>query len=329
MSTLLSVDDLHKEYRTQKQTISALNGVSFDLATGETIGLVGESGCGKTTLAKALLRLVEPTRGRVVFKGVDLTALSARQLRMHRKHLQYVFQSPYTALNPAMSVQENITRGLIIHAIVPRRLARSRAAELLESLNVDPEQMDRFPHEFSGGQRQRVAIARALAVEPALVVLDEPTSSLDVSVQAQILNRLRALQEERGFAFVFITHDLTVAKHMSHRIGIMYAGHLVEVGSTQQVFQKPEHPYTAALLASIPPAHPHDARKRLVLRGEVPDPGKALPGCPFHPRCPRSESRCEVERPLLTAVATDHSVACHIPLGSAEGSNNGVERGQR
>ena len=312
---VVAVRDLRKHYRTGPKTVYALNGVSLDVMPGETLGVVGESGCGKTTLAKTLLRLIEPTSGQVIANGLDITTIPERELRRQRKLMQYVFQSPYTSLNPAMTVSDNIGRGIVIHGLAERSAVRERVARILETLNMQREHLDRFPHEFSGGQRQRIAIARALAVEPEFIILDEPTSALDVSVQAQILNLLRRLQEVNGYAYLFITHNLIVAEHMSHRIGIMYLGDLVELAPSRDVFARPHHPYTEALLSSAPPRHPNEKRQRIILEGDIPDPGERIGGCPFHTRCPYRQSRCETEKPPLQTIAPDRLVACHFPRG--------------
>ncbi len=306
------------------RTVFALNGVSFEILRGETVGLVGESGCGKTTLAKTLLRLTEPTSGQIILKGVDITSLPESELRRHRKYMQYVFQSPYTSLNPAMTVADNVCRGMIIHGIASGRAVKERAIEVLASLNLEPDHLERFPHEFSGGQRQRIAIARALAVEPELVVLDEPTSALDVSVQAQILNLLRHLQEEYGYAYLFITHNLIIAQHMSHRISIMYLGDLVEVAPSRDVFASPHHPYTEALLSAIPPSHPSQQYGRIILEGDIPDPSERIGGCPFHTRCPYRQDRCRTEKPPMRMISSGRHVACHFPLnpGSMVGASS-------
>ena len=312
---VVAVRDLQKHYRTGRKSVYALNGVSLDVMPGETLGVVGESGCGKTTLAKTLLRLIEPTSGKIIVNGLDITTIPERELRRQRKRMQYVFQSPYTSLNPAMTVGDNIGRGITIHGLAEDGAVRERVAQIFETLNMQPEHLDRFPHEFSGGQRQRIAIARALAVEPEFIILDEPTSALDVSVQAQILNLLRRLQDVNGYAYLFITHNLIVAEHMSHRIGIMYLGDLVELAPSRDVFTRPHHPYTEALLSSAPPSHPNEKRERIILEGDVPDPSERIGGCPFHTRCPYRQSRCETEKPPLQAIEPDRLVACHFPRG--------------
>jgi oligopeptide/dipeptide ABC transporter ATP-binding protein len=312
---VVAVRDLQKHYRTGQKSVYALNGVSLDVMPGETLGVVGESGCGKTTLAKTLLRLIEPTSGKIIVNGLDITTIPERELRRKRKQMQYVFQSPYTSLNPAMTVGDNIGRGIVIHGLAEDGAVRERVAQILETLNMQPEHLDRFPHEFSGGQRQRIAIARALAVEPELIILDEPTSALDVSVQAQILNLLRHLQEVNGYAYLFITHNLIVAEHMSHRIGIMYLGDLVELAPSRDIFTRPHHPYTEALLSSAPRSHPNEKRERIILEGDIPDPSERIGGCPFHTRCPYRQSRCETEKPFLQAIEPDRLVACHFPRG--------------
>jgi oligopeptide transport system ATP-binding protein len=311
---VVATRELQKHYGSGGRSVYALNGVSIEVHAGETVGLVGESGCGKTTLAKTLLRLVEPTAGKILLDGIDIARLSQAELRRHRKHMQYVFQSPYTSLNPAMTILDNVGRGLLIHGLARRGEVRERVARVLAELNMSAEHIDRFPHEFSGGQRQRIAIARALAVEPRLIVLDEPTSALDVSVQAQILNLLRHLQDSHGYAYLFITHNLIVAEHMSHRIGIMYLGDLVELAESREVFSRPLHPYTEALLSAAPPSHPSDKKQRIILEGDIPDPGRRPPGCPFQTRCPYRQPLCEQEKPPLVELTPGRHVACHFPL---------------
>lgn len=302
-----------------RDVIHAVNGVSLRIDAGETVGLVGESGSGKSTLGRALLRLVDPTRGTVHFEGRDITRLGERELRPIRRRMQIVFQDPYGSLNPRMTIGEAIAEPLLVHRIAPNaRAARERAAELLAKVGLGADRLDRHPHEFSGGQRQRIVIARALAVEPRFIVCDEPVAALDVSVQAQVVNLLRDLAEELGLAYLFVAHDLSVVRFISQRIAVMYLGRIVELATTDALFESPAHPYTKALLAAVPiadPARARDAasRKLTVLPGEPPSPLTLPRGCAFHPRCPIAErGRCDVETPVLRDVGDGHRVACHL-----------------
>jgi oligopeptide/dipeptide ABC transporter ATP-binding protein len=293
--------------------IRAVDGVSFTVEAGEAVGLVGESGCGKTTLGRAVLRLVEPTGGRVVFAGTDLTPLNRRELRPWRRQFQMIFQDPFSSLNPRMTVGESLGEALDIHRLAPERATRrARIAELLRRVGLDPAGADRYPHEFSGGQRQRLGIARALAVEPRLLVCDEPVSALDVSVQAQIINLLSDLQRARGLACLFISHDLAVVEHLCQRILVMYLGRVVESGVARELCRAPRHPYTQALLSAVPVVDPDAKRQRIVLGGDVPSPLDPPTGCPFHPRCPVAEARCRTERPALRQLDDGRQVACHL-----------------
>jgi oligopeptide transport system ATP-binding protein len=294
--------------------VKAVEDVSFMVQPGETVGLVGESGCGKTTLGRAVLRLIKPTAGTVLFEGEDITRMSSRMLRTRRKKFQMIFQDPYGSLNPRMTIQEIIGEALDIHHLAKSATERRmRVEELLKAVGMDGEFATRYPHEFSGGQRQRIGIARALAVEPKLIVCDEPVSALDVSIQAQIINLFQDLQRERGIAYLFISHDLAVVEHISQRIIVMYLGKIVELAEAKSVLRKPKHPYTQALISAVPAIDPSSRRKRIVLRGEMPSPIKPPSGCPFHPRCPLAESpRCDAEVPPLREVAPGHWAACHF-----------------
>jgi oligopeptide/dipeptide ABC transporter ATP-binding protein len=275
--------------------------------------LVGESGCGKTTLGRAVVRLVEPTSGSVVFEGEDIVALGGRELRRRRRRFQMIFQDPYSSLDPRLTVSDLIGEALDIHRLAADGAARRRRIDaLLADVGLDPSHAVRLPHEFSGGQRQRIGIARALAVEPRLVVCDEPVSALDVSVQAQIVNLLRDLQREHGIAYLFVAHDLAVVKHISDRILVMYLGRIVESGDAKGVCRAPRHPYTRALLSAVPVVDPDSKRRRILLGGDVPSPIHPPGGCPFHPRCPVAEARCRTEAPPLREVAAGHRVACHL-----------------
>jgi oligopeptide/dipeptide ABC transporter ATP-binding protein len=287
-----------------------VDGVSFDIAAGETLGLVGESGSGKTTLGRAVLRLIELTAGDVLFEGRSLLSLSGGALRAARRHFQIIFQDPYGSLNPRMTVEEIIGEGIAIHGLAPRAERRERVAALLERVGLRPEHGRRYPHEFSGGQRQRIGIARALAVEPRFIVCDEAVSALDVSIQAQILNLLADLQEERGISYLFIAHDLATVEHISTRVAVMYLGRIVEEGPAEEVYARPAHPYTQALLAAVPRARPAAEARRLRLSGEPPSPLEPPSGCPFRTRCPIADARC-AEPPIPTIeVSPGHRATC-------------------
>jgi oligopeptide transport system ATP-binding protein len=281
---------------------------------GETLGLVGESGCGKSTLGRLLLRLLEPTSGRVFFEGQEITGLSQAALRPFRRKMQIIFQDPYSSLNPRMTVQAALAEALRVHAIVSSKSEeQQQIAALLERVGLRPEHMRRYPHEFSGGQRQRIGIARALAVSPSFIVADEPVSALDVSIQAQIVNLLSDLQQEMGLSYLFIAHDLHVVEHVSRRVAVMYLGRIVELATAEQIYERPCHPYTVALLSAAPEADPGARKRRLLLQGDVPSPLEPPPGCAFHPRCPIAEKGlCDREIPALRAIESGHEVACHL-----------------
>jgi oligopeptide/dipeptide ABC transporter ATP-binding protein len=292
--------------------VQAVDEVSFEVHRGETLALVGESGCGKTTTGRALLRLVEPTRGAVHFNGTDVLALQGESLRRMRRHMQIVFQDPYSSLNPRLTVGEAIREGLIVHALAEGAEADRRVARLLDEVGLRAEHAARYPHEFSGGQRQRVGIARALAVEPSFIVCDEPVSALDVSVQAQVVNLLRDLQRDRGLSYLFIAHDLAVVSHMADRVAVMYLGRIVELAPRAALFATPRMPYTQALLSAVPIPEPGAVRRRLLLPGEPPSPADPPSGCVFHPRCPhpRKDEACTRIVPPLEEKAPGHFVAC-------------------
>ena len=298
-------------FRPAREAVKAVDGVSFQLERGETLGLVGESGCGKSTLARAILRLVEPTAGEILLDGENLIGLRGQALRAKRRRFQMVFQDPFSSLNPRMIVEDIVGEALDIRRLVNGAEARrQRVAELLESVGLNAAQARRYPHEFSGGQRQRIGIARALAVEPDLMVCDEPVSALDVSVQAQIINLLRDLQQQRGLAYLFIAHDLAVVEHISRRVMVMYLGKIVEHAPAAELLRSPRHPYTQALISAIPEVDPETKRQRIILAGDVPSPIHPPAGCPFHPRCPRAEARCKTETPQLLETAPGHFTAC-------------------
>jgi oligopeptide transport system ATP-binding protein len=307
--SLLEVENLEVHFPVRqglfsrvRQHVKAVDGVSLTVEAGETVGLVGESGCGKTTLGRAIIRLLEPTGGKVLFEGTDIATLSGSELRGRRREFQMIFQDPYGSLNPRMTVGQIVGEPLDIHG-----LAKTKA-----DVGLDPMHAQRYPHEFSGGQRQRIGIARALAVRPKLIVCDEPVSALDVSVQAQIINLLLDLQKEHGLAYLFIAHDLAVVEHISRRVVVMYLGRIVEEGESSVLVSAPKHPYTQALISAIPVVDPDSKRQRIVLPGDVPSPIDPPSGCPFHPRCPVAEDRCKTDVPALRDLADGHRVACHL-----------------
>jgi len=292
--------------------VKAVDGVSFRIAPGQTLCLVGESGCGKSTVGKTVLRLVEPTAGRIWLGDTEVTRLDDAAMRPHRRQLQMVFQDPYASLNPRMKVGEIVAEPLDNYGLAPGAERRPRLEALLRQVGLRPDALERYPFEFSGGQRQRLGIARALALNPRLIVADEPVSALDVSVQAQVLNLLKDLQDELGLAYLFISHDLGVVEHVAHRVAVMYLGRIVEMGPRERIFSAPTHPYTEALMAAAPVADPRLKRERLVLEGDVPSPIDPPAGCHFHTRCPLAQERCRREAPALRPVAEGHVVACHF-----------------
>jgi oligopeptide/dipeptide ABC transporter ATP-binding protein len=321
---LLAVRDLRKHFPIRKGLFSrvaghvrAVDGVSFDLAQGETLGLVGESGCGKTTTGRCLLRLIEPTSGSIRFAGRDVTSLPPRELRALRRQMQIVFQDPYSSLNPRLTIGSMLAEPLAIHGLARGQAARDRVAQLLTLVGMSPDHARRYPHEFSGGQRQRLGIARALAVEPKLLVLDEPVSALDVSIQAQIVNLLRDLQRELSLTYLFVAHDLSVVEHISTRVAVMYLGRIVELAPREVLYRDPRHPYTQSLLSAVPVPDPDRRSQRIILKGDVPSPANPPPGCRFHPRCPLTaklgeQARCSADDPPLREIAPGHWLSCHF-----------------
>jgi len=292
--------------------VKAVDGVSFTINRGETVSLVGESGCGKSTTGRSILRLIEPTSGNVFFEGVDLTKLSDEEMRKKRRDLQIVFQDPFASLNPRQTVQKIIEEPLIVHGIGDSRERREKVYSLLETVGLNREQASRFPHQFSGGQRQRIGIARALTVNPKLIVADEPVSALDVSIQAQVLNLMEDLQEKFNLTYIFISHDLSVVRHISDKVGVMYLGSLVEFAQKDELYEQPLHPYTQALLSAVPEADPDANRERIILSGDVPSPANPPKGCKFHTRCKYKMDRCTKEIPEFKDVGGGHLVACHL-----------------
>ena len=323
--SLLEVTDLVKHFPIkdgivfdhQVGAVRAVDGVSFTLRPGETLGLVGESGCGKSTLARTVLQLLGPTAGSVRFEGQELTGMSRREIRPLRRRMQMVFQDPQASLNPRKRIGQTIGDPMKLHGIAKGKDLRERVESLLERVGLDASHADRFPHEFSGGQRQRIGIARALALEPSLVVADEPVSALDVSIQAQIINLLEDLQDEFDLTYLFVAHDLSVVRHVSDRIAVMYLGKIVEIGPADEVCANPIHPYTLSLLSAVPIPDPREntARKHLVLEGDVPSPSNPPPGCRFHTRCPQATEVCMQDEPPLVEHRRGHWAACHHPLG--------------
>jgi oligopeptide/dipeptide ABC transporter ATP-binding protein len=296
---------------TRARDVKALDGIDFDVVEGETFGLVGESGCGKTTLGRCILRLVEPTAGKIHFNGLDILAMDKRQLRAERRNMQIVFQDPYSSLDPRLTIAETLEKPLKIFKIAPGN-EESRVVQLLKSVGLEEEHMYRFPHEFSGGQRQRIAIARTLATSPKFIVLDEPTSALDVSVQAMTLNLLRKIQTEHGLTYLFISHNIEVIKYMSDRIAVMYLGKVMEIAPREQLFRNPLHPYTQALLSAVPIADPDIKTEKILLKGDAPSPINPPKGCPFHTRCPKTFTTCSQAQPELVEIEKSHYVACHL-----------------
>ena len=316
---VLEVRDLKKHFPIKKgllrRTVGhvyAVDGITFTINQGETLGLVGESGCGKTTAGRAVLRLIEPSSGSVKVEGREITGLSKAEMRPYRRQMQIVFQDPFSSLNPRMTAGAIVGEPLLVHGVANRRERAEQVAALFERVGLRAAQMANYPHQFSGGQRQRIGIARALALGPRLIVGDEPVSALDVSIQAQVINLLQDLQRERRLSYLFISHNLAVVEHISHRIAVMYLGRIVEHADTRSIFTRPQHPYTEALMSAVPVPDPAVKRQKKVVQGDVPSPVNPPAGCHFHTRCPYAEPRCKVDVPLLREIAPGHHVSCHL-----------------
>lgn len=321
---ILKVDNLKMHFPLRRGlmqkvvgTIKAVDGISFELKENEVMGLVGESGCGKTTVGRALLRLYDPTDGEVMFHKedgdwIDVAKVNNREMKELRKEMRMIFQDPFSSLNPRLTVKDIIAEPLVIHGAASGQALQDRVAELMSAVGLNPDYMGRYPHEFSGGQRQRIGVARTLALNPRLIVADEPVSALDVSVQAQVLNLLQNLKEDMGLTFIFISHDLSVVEHICDKIAVMYVGNIVELAPTEELLRNPKHPYTEALVSAVPSADPLMKMDRVILEGDVPSPANPPTGCVFHPRCRYAKDICKSEKPPLVEVAPDHMARCHF-----------------
>lgn len=311
MEPLVKVEGLFKIFQEGRNQIHAVNGLDFEISPGETLGLVGESGCGKTTAARCILRLTEPTSGKIVFNGTDLTSLPRAEMRSQRRHLQMVFQDPNTSLNPRFTVRQTLSEPLKLHGLVNGKPLEEQLRSTMERVNLDPFMLDRYPHELSGGQKQRVGIARAIISEPKFVVLDEPTSSLDMSIRIYIIALLQHLQQELGMTYLFISHDLSTIRHLCNRVMVMYLGRVVETGPTEEIFSNPRHVYTQALISAVPIPDPSVKKERIFLKGETPSATQVRQGCPLLERCPYAEAVCEQPQPFYP-VGKDHRAACRL-----------------
>lgn len=317
-NSLLRVENITKQFpiygglfSKQVASVKAVQDISFEINKGETLGLVGESGCGKSTLGRSLIRLIEPSSGKIYFKNKEITQADGNELRELRKKMQIIFQDPYASLNPRMTIGAILEEPLVIHNLFKSSKERQeRVLELIHLVGLRPEHLSRYPHEFSGGQRQRVGIARALAVNPELIICDEPVSALDVSIQAQVINLLMELQQKLGLTYIFIAHDLKVVEHVSHRVAVMYLGKIVELASSDELYKNPQHPYTRALLSAIPIPDPKPRPERIILTGDVPSPLNPPTGCQFHPRCPLADENCAKQSPILESKSPQHFVSC-------------------
>ncbi|WP_409274087.1 ABC transporter ATP-binding protein [Neobacillus sp. SCS-31] len=317
---ILKVENIKKHFpisnplpfKKSTQSVKAVDGVSFDVYPGETLGIVGESGCGKSTMARLINQLIRPTDGKVLFKGQDLANLADKDLRVSRKSIQMVFQNPYASLDPRKTIRQLLAEPLEIHQVGDRKSRNERVIELLEVVGLNSYHADRYPHEFSGGQRQRINIARALALNPDVIICDEPVSALDVSVQAQVINLLKDLQEKFGLTYIFISHDLNVVRYMCDRIAVMYLGKIVEIGTYKEIYENPLHPYTKALLSAVPTESPYEKKERIILTGDVPSPVNPPSGCHFHKRCPFAMDICKTAVPVLEQRDLQQKVACHL-----------------
>lgn len=319
--TLVKVEGLKKTFEVkkgfmgQKQQLKAVDGIDFEINEGETLSLVGESGCGKSTTGRLLLKLLAPTGGRILFGKTDVTNYTNNQMRPLRKHMQMIFQDPYSSLNPRIKIKDLISEPLLVHTDLSQAERYKKVEELLEIVGLDREYMEKYPHEFSGGQRQRIGIARAISVHPKLLVADEPVSALDVSIQSQVLNLMQDLQKEMGLAYLFISHDLSVVEHISTRVCVMYLGRIVEMAGRDELYGRPLHPYTKALLSAVPVADPTVKRERILLQGDIPSPVNPPAGCNFHTRCPNCQDICKTLMPVSADMGNGHIVSCHLYNG--------------